>query len=194
MKIKNAERRLEENGLVLKRCVSTYKQEFLRMDKTTHFKHLSSPSEREINMSPSYNTHENFENTCSNVQNETNNLFQVKNINKKILTDVKEVKSKFQNKNKRKLGSFLFQSSVRRNFSPQILKTNIDFNLNYLSKNSSISKNCFNLHKTNTSSNAFEEHFLMNNGSSKNLIAEIQSLNNSIAQNASYKKVKSKSY
>lgn len=191
MKIKNAERRKEENGLVLKRCVSTYKQEFLNMDKTNYLKQFSSTSEREINKSPTFKTHENLENISSNVQNETHNIFTEKKNKKVNYAENHEIKIKFQNKNKRKLGNILFQSSVRRNFSPQILKTKIDFNLNYFGKNPSTTKNSQNLIKTNISSNANEDHYLINNGSSKNMITEIHSLNNTINQNADFKRIKS---
>jgi len=190
MKIKNADRKIEENGLVLKRCVSTYKQEFLSMDKTSYLKNLSSPSEIENNMSPAYNTDLNPEKICSNVQINNNNLIWDKKFNRLIINDnCDNVRSKFQNKKKRKLGNLLFQSSVRRNFSPQILKTKIDFNLNYYGKNTS--KNNQNFIRTNLLNNSNENQFLINNRSTKNMNTEILSLNNSVAQNSCFKKVKS---
>ena len=191
MKIKNADRKIEENGLVLKRCVSTYKQEFLSMDKTSYLKNLSSPSEIETNMIPAYNTNLNPEKICSNVQiNNINNRIWDKKFNRLIINDnCDNVRSKFQNKKKRKLGNLLFQSSVRRNFSPQILKTKIDFNLNYYGKNAS--KNNQNFFRTNLLNNSNENQFLINNRSTKNMNTEILSLNNSVAQNSCFKKVKS---
>ena len=190
MKIKHADRKIEENGLVLKRCVSTYKQEFLSMDKTSYLKNLSSPSEIENNMSPAYNTDLNPEKICSNVQINNNNLIWDKKFNRLIINDnCDNVRSKFQNKKKRKLGNLLFQSSVRRNFSPQILKTKIDFNLNYYGKNTS--KNNQNFIRTNLLNNSNENQFLINNRSTKNMNTEILSLNNSVAQNSCFKKVKS---
>lgn len=190
MKIKNIDRKIEENGLVIKRCTSTYKQEFLNMCKSNNFKDISSPSEREINLSPTNYTYENLENTTSNVLNNKNNLFNDKKNNKRIIDDNNNL-NKFRNKKKRKLGSFLFQSSVKRNFSPQILKTKIDFNLNCSNKHASISKGSQNFFKTNLSSNATEDHYLINNGSTKNILTDILILNDSINKNSNNKQIKS---
>jgi len=192
MNLKNSDRKIEDNGSVTRRCKSTYKQEFVSMAKLNNFKDISSPSDREINLSPAFNTHKNLDIVSSNLQNDSNNIISDNNKYKKvILTDKNDSKNTFLNKKKTKLGSFLFKSSVNRNFSPQVLKTNLDFNLNYSNKNVSTSKNSQCFIKTNISNNANEDLYLTNNVSSKNFKTEIQMLNNSINQFACFKKVKS---
>lgn len=187
-------RKSEEIGSVLKRCVSSYKQEFFSMDKSNNFKGLSSTSDREINMNPILNTHDNIEIINCNIQDNNNikNFPENKNTDNFISKNNKSNKSNQINKNK-KLGSILFQSTIKRNFSPQILKTKIEYNLNYFNKNSTSTKNPQNNNPKTNILNYSKENVLLlnNNGSTKNIFGNLQSINNSIIKDHDLKKMKS---
>jgi len=189
-------RKSEEIGSVLKRCVSSYKQEFFSMDKSNNFKGLSSTSDRELNINHILNTHDNLEHINCNIQDQNNikNFPDNKNTDNFIAKNNKTNKSNQINKNK-KLGSILFQSTIKRNFSPQILKTKIEYNLNYFNKNSTSNKNpqYINNPKANILNYSKENVLLLNNnGSSKNIFGNLQSINNSIIKDTDLKKMKSK--
>lgn len=184
----------EEHNPVLKRCVSTYKQEFLLIDKLNNIKPLSSASDREINHNPIYNTHDNLENMNSNDQKDKNNIYSIeKRAINKFNNEKESLNKNIHYNKKKKLDGFLFQSSIRRNFSPQILKTKIDFNYNSGKRNPFTNKNSYLNQKTNSSNfDNNNNNYLRNNESTKDLISHLNSINNSLNQNISLKKLKSK--
>lgn len=186
----------EEHNPILKRCVSTYKQEFLIIDKLNNIKQVSSASDREINHNQIYNTHYNMENIYSNDQKEKNAIYSLeKRINNKYNNEKESLHKNVYCNKKKKLESFLFHSNIRRNFSPQILKTKIDFNYNTAKVNQFTNKNSYLNQKTNSSifDNNNYNNYLRNNESTKDLISNLNSINNSLnQQNIGLKKLKSK--
>ncbi len=186
--------KFEEKDLVLKRCISTCKQQFLIIDKINNINQISSGSDREMNFSPLYNTEENFEKKNFNDKKDKNNVNLTEKNVKCILNNEKELTLKPHCNKKKILGNFLLQSNINSNFSPQLIKTKMDFikNNNINKRNPINKKNSFINRKTNSSNCDNIQSNLKNNESFKEIITNFNSVNNSLNQNISLRLLKSK--
>jgi len=184
----------EDNVTLLKRCISTYKQDFLINEKSFDLDKLTSSSYRELNFSPNLNSYINDEIDKSNVRKEKNFFFDDYKIKEdaNIRNPMQIIPHKF-NKNK-KIGGVFFQENIKKNFSPKIQKKKIDYDLqNIINIHDSTERTSQNPIKDKLSNFVDENKYLLDIQYTKNINTnEVYFLNNSSNQNLPFKKVKSK--
>ena len=124
MKRQKISKKSEDEYSLLKRCTSSYKHEFLSNDKLKFKKDTNLSSNRNKEKS-SIIVNNNFENLFSLTNLDTNEFSSCKNLIETHNTDCDK-----RNENNLKIKNFLEIPSIKRTFSPQILHSKIEYNLN----------------------------------------------------------------